>query len=232
MADSHSVFNNPKTLYHKLKSACSEDWHAYCHHAFVQGIADGSLPLENFRHYLQQDYLFLIHFARAYSLAVVKADNLEDMRIASESVHTTLNTEMSLHLDYCAQWGLTEQGVVNEPEAIANMAYTRYVLERGISGDIFDLYTALSPCAVGYAEIGQRLINDPATVREGNPYLKWIETYGGDEFLESAIGQIDMLERLSVTRFNSERLVALCQTFQAATRLEIGFWDMGWNCSY
>ena len=139
--------------------------------------------MECFRHYLQQDYLFLVHFSRAYALAVYKADNLDDMRSASGSVAGILS-EMNLHLEYCAQWGMSEENVVNQPEARANMAYTRYVLERGMSGDILDLYTALSPCAVGYAEIGVRLLNDPATKREGNPYWKWIETYSGEEFIE------------------------------------------------
>ncbi|MGB1270703.1 MAG: TenA family protein, partial [Endozoicomonas sp.] len=174
-----SLFDDTRTLsgtlYGRMKAACSQDWQDYCHHRFVQGIADGSLPEDCFRHYLQQDYLFLIHFSRAYALAVYKADNLEDMRSASDSVGAILG-EMTLHLDYCSQWGMTEADVVKVPEARANMAYTRYVLERGMAGDILDLYTALSPCAVGYAEIGRRLINDPATRKEGNPYWSWIET--------------------------------------------------------
>ncbi len=227
-----SLMHNPDTLYYQLKNACSDDWYAYCHHPFVQGIADGSLPLESFQHYLKQDYLFLIHFARAYALAVVKADNIDDMRVASAAVNGTLNTEMSLHLKYCEQWGLTEADIINQPEARANMAYTRYVLERGMSGDILDLYTALSPCSVGYAEIGQRLINDPATKREGNPYLSWIECYGSEEYQESAGRQVEFLGKLASSRFNQNRMDSLCQTFREATRLEVGFWDMGWNCSY
>ncbi|WBA82334.1 TenA family protein [Endozoicomonas sp. GU-1] len=182
MSSDTLFLNDENTLYGRMKTACQEDWHNYCHHPFVLGMADGSLPIASFRHYLQQDYLFLIHFARAYSLAVYKSDNLEDMRSASESVSGILG-EMTLHLAYCREWGLTEKDVVSLPEARANMAYTRYVLERGMAGDILDLYTALSPCAVGYAEIGYRLKNDPDTLKEGNPYWAWIETYGGKNFL-------------------------------------------------
>lgn len=82
--------NDEDTLYWRMKAACQEDWYNYCHHPFVQKIADGSLPLASFRHYLQQDYLFLIHLSRAYSLAVYKSDNLEDMRSASESLNGIL----------------------------------------------------------------------------------------------------------------------------------------------
>ena len=224
-------FDNENTLYARMKAACQQDWHDYCYHPFVQGIADGSLPQDCFRHYLQQDYLFLIHFARAYSLGIYKADNLEDMRSGASSVSVILD-EMKLHLDYCRQWGMTEQDVINLPEARANMAYTRYVLERGMAGDILDLYTALSPCSVGYAEIGYRLLHDPATLRDGNPYWAWITTYGGDEFQENARKQVHKLDQLSHSRFNAERMDSLCQTFRMATRLEIGFWQMGLDCSF
>ncbi|WBA85270.1 thiaminase II [Endozoicomonas sp. GU-1] len=231
MSSDTLFLNDENTLYGRMKTACQEDWHNYCHHPFVLGMADGSLPIASFRHYLQQDYLFLIHFARAYSLAVYKSDNLEDMRSASESVSGILG-EMTLHLAYCREWGLTEKDVVSLPEARANMAYTRYVLERGMAGDILDLYTALSPCAVGYAEIGYRLKNDPDTLKEGNPYWAWIETYGGEEFLGGARKQVEQLEQLARSRYNATRMDALCQTFREATRLEIGFWQMGMDCSF
>ncbi|MRI33056.1 thiaminase II [Endozoicomonas sp. OPT23] len=230
-SDAFKAFNNPDSLYFKIKQACSSEWHDYCHHEFVTGIQDGSLPLDCFKHYLQQDYLFLIHFARAYALAVYKSDSIADMRTASGSVSGIL-AEMNLHLDYCAEWGLSEEEVVSKPESQATMAYTRYVLERGMAGDILDLHVALSPCAVGYAEIGLRLINDPATQREGNPYWQWIQTYGGEEFVSGSIRQVETLDQLAESRFNDGRMDSLCRTFKEATRLEIGFWDMGWNKSF
>jgi hypothetical protein len=35
-------------------------WEQYTKHEFVQRLADGSLPVEYFKHYLIQDYLFLV----------------------------------------------------------------------------------------------------------------------------------------------------------------------------
>ena len=228
----HSIFNNENTFYYQLKAACSEDWDRYCYHPFVKGMADGSLPIECFKHYLQQDYLFLVHFARAHSLAVLKSDTLDDMRVLSSMVDNILNHEIQLHLEYCQQWGIVESDIIKTPEATATMAYTRYVLERGLAGDVLDLFTALTPCSAGYAEIGCRLMNDPATLKEGNPYLSWIEAYASDETLKVVTEHIEKLEDFSRRRFNPERLSSLQQTFQMATRLEVGFWDMGWHCSF
>jgi thiaminase len=35
-------------------------WKEHTHHEFVAGLADGSLPVEAFKYYLVQDYLYLV----------------------------------------------------------------------------------------------------------------------------------------------------------------------------
>ncbi|MCP1762590.1 thiaminase [Bradyrhizobium japonicum] len=55
------------SFFERLKTAVSAEWRAYTEHPFTSGLADGSLPEAAFRHYLVQDYLFLIEFARAYA---------------------------------------------------------------------------------------------------------------------------------------------------------------------
>ncbi len=219
-------------VFERLKATCPEAWAAYTGHAFVRGLGDGSLAEPCFRWYLAQDYLFLIHFARAYALAAFKSDNLDDLRQASATLDALINGEMQLHLKYCAGWGLTERDMAALPEAEQNLAYTRYVLERGLSGDLLDLLVALAPCVLGYGEIGQALLADPATRLEDNPYRDWIEVYGGSEYQEVATAAQAQLERVAQDRLGTEpaaspRWPSLAATFGSATRLEVGFWDMG-----
>lgn len=215
------------SLFARLRARCREDWRAYVGHPFVAGMADGSLPEASFRHYLVQDYLFLIHFARAYALAVVKSDNLADMRAAAATVSGLLDVEMKLHVGFCTDWGISEAEMEAAPEAGATMAYTRYVLERGLQGDILDLQAALAPCVIGYGEIGARLAADPATRREGNRYTAWIEMYAGAEYQEVAAAAIAQLDRLAERRLTPAREDDLARTFAQATRLEAAFWQMG-----
>ncbi len=59
---------------------CAGPWRDYTRHRFVQGLGDGTLPRAAFLRYLVQDYRFLIHFSRAWALAVVKSDTLAEMR--------------------------------------------------------------------------------------------------------------------------------------------------------
>jgi thiaminase (transcriptional activator TenA) len=214
----------PESLFARLRAACAEEWQAYTQHRFVREIGTGRLPERCFRHYLGQDYLFLIHFARAYALAVVKADSLDDMRRAARAMSGILDVEMGLHVSFCEGWGLSLAEMEALPEAPETMAYTRYVLERGMAGDVLDLHVALAPCVVGYAEIGAALAGRAV---DANPYARWIRAYADEDYQAVAREAIAHLDRLSVRRGGESRFADLARTFAEATRLEAAFWDMG-----
>jgi len=110
------------TLFARLVAASDRDWCAYIRHPFVLLLASGELPEACFRRYLVQDYLFLIHFARAWGLAIYKSNGLGEMRRAQRLVAATLDVEIGLHIDYCRRWGLSEAAMASEPEAAATIA--------------------------------------------------------------------------------------------------------------
>lgn len=215
------------TLFDRLKAACAADWQDYTRHDFVRQLGAGTLPEAAFRHYLQQDYLFLIHFARAYALAAYKADTLEDLRAAAATMAALLDNEMGLHVTYCAEWGLSEAQMATLPEDRPTIAYTRFVLERGMAGDLLDLQVALAPCIVGYAEIGRWLADDAANLRTDNPYAAWVDMYAGADYQEVADAAVETLDRLMARRGGEGRFDSLVDTFRKATVLEADFWQMG-----
>lgn len=216
-----------KSLFYTLRDNCTAEWQQYVEHPFVAGITDGTLPEAAFRYYLEQDYLFLIHFARAYGLAAYKAETLEDIRGAAAGLSAIIDTEMGLHVEFCAGWGLTEAQMAAVPEAPETMAYTRYVLEKGLQGDLLDLHVALAPCMLGYGEIGHALAHNPNTKIAGNPYVPWIEMYASKDYQDVAAEERATLDRLMKERGGPGRMASLTKTFAEATRLEAAFWDMG-----
>src|SRR4249920_3245844 len=127
------------SFFERLKSEASAEWRAYTEHRFTAGLADGTLPEAAFRHYLVQDYLFLIEFARAYALAVYKSPRLADMREAAAGLSAILDVEMNLHVKLCADWGLSPTDLERAPPAAEMLAYTRYVLDAGMRGDLLAL---------------------------------------------------------------------------------------------
>ncbi|MBV9200813.1 MAG: TenA family protein [Alphaproteobacteria bacterium] len=214
-------------LFSRLIAASDGDWQTYIRHPFVLQLASGDLPEPCFRRYLVQDYLFLIHFARAWGLAIYKSDALREMRRAQRLVAATLDVEIGLHIDYCRGWGLSEAAMASEPEAAATIAYTRFVLDRGVAGDRLDLEVALAPCIVGYAVIAAERINDASTRLDGNPYREWFEMYAGPEYQDLAAEAAAALDEQFARRGGEGRFPSLAGIFAAAARLEADFWQMG-----
>ena len=211
-------------LFSRLREDCGEDWRAYTHHAFLHGLADGTLPAASFRTYLIQDYLYLVQYARAYALAVFKDPDIAGMRVTARLLTDLLDTEIGLHVAYCREWGLSEADLARQPESIELLAYTRFMLDCGQRGDILDLLVSLSACLVGYAEIGLRLMADPRTAREGNPYWPWIAIYGGEHYVRLANEGVARLNALALSHGAEARYAMLLRSFRTTVRLEAAFW--------
>jgi thiaminase/transcriptional activator TenA len=217
----------PQSLFERLKADASVAWSSYTQHEFVEGLGNGQLPEGAFRTYLVQDYLFLVQFARAYALAVTKARSLADMRRASAGLSAILDVEMDLHIKLSAAWGLTAHDLENTAEEMETIAYTRFVLDAGHSGDLLDMMTALAPCMIGYAEIGERLATRPGALGEGNPYAAWISEYASDEYRAVAQAAREHLDELAEISLTEKRYPVLLALFERATWLEADFWQMG-----
>lgn len=214
-------------LFDRLRAARPDDWRAYVAHPFVDGLGDGTVPAAAFQSYLVQDYLFLIQFARAYALAVYKGRSLEDMRAAHAGLKAILDVEMDLHVRLCGAWGLSPDDLERTPEGRATTAYTRYVLDTGLRGDLLDLHVALAPCVIGYAEIATALAARPGGVSESNPYRDWILEYSGEAYREVAAAARATLDRLAARAMTEARFDDLAAIFGQASRLEADFWSQG-----
>ncbi|QCO55401.1 thiaminase II [Pseudorhodobacter turbinis] len=218
------TYGNTFTVWRDNTSA----WPAYSRHKFVQGLGDGTLPHAAFLHYLKQDYVFLIHFSRAWALAITKADTVEEMRFAAGTVNGLINGEIALHIKTCAKVGIDEATLFATQERQENLAYTRYVLDAGHSGDLLDLLAALAPCVMGYGEIGRHL----AATKTSDTYAEWINTYASAEYQQVChdVGVLidgAVARRLGNDPTASPRWTTLQARFAMATQLEVGFWDMG-----
>jgi thiaminase/transcriptional activator TenA len=211
-----------------LKDKNVNVWLYYTKHEFVQKLANDSLHENCFLNYLKQDYLFLIQFSKAWSLAILKSDNLEEMKIAASTVNELINFEMGLHISLCEKYGISKLDLENTEEKNENIAYTRYVLELGYSGDFLDLLSALAPCVLGYGEIGINLQNSNPKI---SMYKKWIETYSSSEYQSVCLNVGKLIDksfklRLGENYTNTYKWNKASLIFKKATSLEVDFWNM------
>jgi hydroxymethylpyrimidine kinase/phosphomethylpyrimidine kinase len=159
-------------------------WKAFTQHEFLQRLGDGTLPTEAFKHFLVQDYLYLVNFARMGALSAYKSKTIDGISASSHFV-LHIEEEMALHLAYCKEFGLSKEKIEGEKESLANIAYSRWLLDIGQSEDWIALQMALASCSIGYGVSAQLLQADVKTKRVGNPFYKWVESYIADDYQET-----------------------------------------------
>ena len=196
-------------------------------HPFVTGVGDGSLPVEIFRHYVMQDYVYLIDYSRVLALASARAPDLGTMGWFAMLLHETLNTEMELHRSYCAQFGITPQQLEATQPAPTTLGYTSFLLKVAHQGSFAELVAALLPCQWGYWEIGDHL------ARRGEPedaplYAQWIKMYTSTEFAELAQTIRKLADRIGA-RAGPDELEAMGEAYLTSLRYEHSFWEMAYS---
>ncbi|PWY98328.1 hypothetical protein BCV70DRAFT_202107 [Testicularia cyperi] len=208
-------------------------WSAFVQHPFVLGLADGSLNKDAFVWFMKQDYIFLRHYARVWAQAATSLTNTLDEIQTLSGMAQTLAHEAQLHLRLCeSSFGVTRHELENRTmESAATLAYTRYVMEVGRSGDLLDLLVAVAPCMLGYAEVGLWLNEQTLTKNTIDPdYKAWIDAYADKEFQDATQKSIRLIEeRAQADAPSPARLAGLQKIWNAACRLEAGMWDEAIN---
>ena len=196
-------------------------------HPFVTGIGDGTLPVDCFKHYVTQDYAYLIDYSRVLAIASARAPKLEDMSWFARLLNETLNQEMALHRSYCKEFGISAQELEATEPAPTTLAYTSFLLKTAYHGSVGELAASLLPCQWGYWEIGDHLL------KKGLPtsaplYAQWIEMYTSEEFAGLAHHIREMTDRIGADAGVVE-LAAMRQAYTNSVRLEHRFWDMAYS---
>jgi thiaminase/transcriptional activator TenA len=211
----------------EIRAKAAEIWRRELEHPFVRGLGDGTLPVDRFRFYLEQDYLFLIEYCRVFALASAKARDLQSMNLFAGLLGDTLKVEMQLHRDYCQRLGIALSALQNAHLAPVTDAYTRHLLTAAYAGTVTDIVASVLPCQLGYAEIAAAL------AREGRGggnsfYAEWIGTYTSPEFTEGAERLGALLDDLAegMPARETAHLEAL---FLTSSRYEYLFWEMSWT---
>lgn len=199
-------------------------------HPFVVGVGDGTLDVAKFKHYVTQDYAYLIEYSRVLALASARATDLATMGWFAKLLDETLSVEMDLHRSYCAEFGITTEELEATEPAPTTIAYTSFLLKTAHQGSFGELVASLLPCQWGYWEIGDHLS------RRGEPasaplYSKWIQMYIAPEFTDLAQEIRELADRIG-DQAGSAELAAMGEAYRTSLRFERLFWDMAYNLEH
>lgn len=216
-------------------------WERYVWHPFVQAMSSEegltaqsgsqhpSLPLPSFTHFLKQDYHFLLHYSRVWSLAATQYSH--DFRTSQlyNTLASAMAFEASSHVRLCeAFFDISRKELECEIEGTAVISYTRFVLDVGRLGELH-LLTATLPCLLGYAEMGARLKRkrQQSAASPAHPGLQqWLDLYTGEEYTQAAKAGLAHIERVAERQRPSiAEMRALQGIWDAAVKLESALWD-------
>jgi len=215
-----------KPLSSALRARAEPIWRAQHEHPFVRGIGDGTLDLEKFKHWVRQDYLFLIEYCRLFGLAAARAPDLETLARFADLLAATARTEMDLHRAYAREFGISDAELEGEAMAPTTRAYTDFLLRVAAIGDFAELAAALLPCMWGFSEIGQALKTRGLPLEPR--YARWIEMYAAPEFAALSGWCRDLVDRLGEGASDDLRR-RMEDAFVTSSRYEYLFWDMAWR---
>lgn len=209
-----------------LRMQAEDVWQAQHRHPFVRGIGDGTLDPDRFTHWLRQDYLFLIEYARLAGAAVLRAPGLDAMRTFSQLLYEILGREMELHKSYCAEFGISSEALAAGIMTPTTQAYTDFLLRAATTREWAELLGALLPCMWGYNEVGSVLAT--RGMPDDPRFRRWINVYADPEFGEIATWCRDLLDDACVG-LPEHRLNAVERHFITSSRYELQFWEMAWT---
>ena len=215
------IYNNKKNFFYQLKSYCNKEWFEYTDHKFLSDLVNNKLPDKNFKKYLVQDYIFLQQFLKILTLSVYKSNSFKEI---SRSVNFIkgIDHEIKLHINYCKKWKIHLNSLSNIKIEKANSAYTDHVLNVGKNGNNLDIFSCLSPCIIGYGEIGFKLSKIKNWKK--SKYSSWIKMYSSKEYQKIAKDNINYLDILFKNNKN-KNLSKLKKNFKKSTILERNFWE-------
>ena len=214
------IYNNKKTFFYKLKDSCKDEWSEYTEHRFLSDLVSNRLPAKNFKKYLVQDYIFLQQFLKILALTIYKSKSFGEIN-RSVNFIKGIDHEIKLHISYCEKWKVPLRSLDDIKVEKANSAYTDHVLSVGKNGNNLDIFSCLSPCIIGYGEIGFKLSKIKNWKK--SKYNSWIKMYSSKKYQQVARDNIDYLDTLFKSSKEKD-LNKLKKNFKKSTILERNFW--------
>ena len=215
----------------RLLSASQSVWDTYHQHPFVLGLQNGTLDQAKFRHYILQDYLYLIEYAKVFAIGITKARSLPVMQLFSSYIQSIVHSEMTTHTGYMEKLDISYEELNRTPVALSNRSYTAYMQQMAYEGGEAEALTAILSCAYSYEAIGRTIVRENPDAANHPLYGDWVQYYSGDKYHQDNLRLLDMLEMLTKD-YTQQQLCHLEDIFVTCSRYESEFWDMAWARSF
>lgn len=192
---------------------------------FLRRLGDGTLPLDAFRFYIEQDTLYLAGYAKALALLSAKSPNPGAGAFWATSAATAAAEEAVLHRNLLTG-GLLPPASGPVTHSPACLGYVSY-LTATVATEPYPVgAAAVLPCFWIYAEVARDLAeraSDVLSADLAHPYAQWVSAYDAEAFQDSVAAARELVDAAGAAATDSER-EAMADAFTIATRYELMFW--------
>jgi thiaminase/transcriptional activator TenA len=205
-------------------------WQGLHGHPFITELAAGTLPIDKFRFFLEQDNLYLQDYARCLAMGAAKSRNESELRYFITDLNQVLDQELPSNrdlLDRVIGMGAADRGGASGM-APANVAYTSYMRSLALHGGPLEIMASLLPCAWSYVEIATALADQ---VDADHPvYADWVGYFSLPANVEM-VGEMrrDFDRLVQEEASTGARWEHIDHIFATSSRLEHQFWEMAYT---
>jgi thiaminase (transcriptional activator TenA) len=228
MTTSRAVRAEPE-FSESLRAQCDRIWAGLHAHPFLGELARGTLPLDRFRFFIEQDLQFLPDFARCMAMGAAKSGSEAELEFFSRQLDGIIRLEMPSNrrlLEQVISLGAQDRGG-SLGMAPANVAYTSFLLATAAAGGPLEITAAILPCSWSYIEIASGLKDQLA---EHPVYSDWVGFYLREEEAELVMNMRETFDQMTRREIMSDnRRRQLAEIFKMSSRLEGLFWDMAYT---
>ena len=192
---------------------------------FLRLLGAGTLPLDAFRRYLEQDSLYLGGYVKSLSLLAAHAPNPIAGAFWASAAASAMD-EAASHEEMLTGGALSASTRTPEPSP-ACLGYTSYLTATAATEPYPVAAAAVLPCFWIYADVGRSLAGAAKAVLDrdpDHPYARWVAAYDAPEFhaiVDAARTFVDDAAA-AATPIQREQMI---DAFVVASRYELMFWD-------
>jgi thiaminase/transcriptional activator TenA len=210
----------------RLLEASLPVWQQILAHPFLRELREDTLPLDTFRFYIRQDWLYIQERIGEWAILAGRCPDQAIRRLLAEVLDEVARLEpAAFHLKHAPALGLDLEREATEMNA-ANWAYTTHELAAVYGGSTAEGLAALLPCPLVYQFVGEHLLQGP---QPRSPiYADWISFYGSGVGAPRRQRLLDTYDQL--TAGADPATLARCErNFLISSRYEWEFWDAAYH---
>ncbi len=207
-----------------LYESVQELWAQAANKPFVVEMAKGVLDERRYRHYMIQDYLYLLDYIDILERIRERTDDLALEEFIGFVIAQTNKETMQVHVPHMRALDITEDDVNRCPKSTAIIEYIDYMRRQVEEEGVLAGLTAQLQCSWVYAYIGQCMVQKYSAQIAASPYRGWFEAYTCEDYVVANQKWIDVLDAQAAGIQDGEAK-QLCEIFQTCAAYENRLWD-------